>query len=225
MAHAISYLRVSTDRQGKSGLGIEAQRDRIARFAAAEGFELVKEFAEVETGKGSNALERRPILQEALAAAKRLKAPVIVAKLDRLSRDTHFVSGLMTQKVKFIVTELGLDVEPFMLHIYAAVAEEERRKISQRTKDALAAKKRAGGKLGNAATLVQASKRGRQAQAEEAHRFAENVRPIIAAIQATGAATLRGVAVALNARGVRTARGGAWHAVTVANILKRDRAG
>jgi DNA invertase Pin-like site-specific DNA recombinase len=225
MAQAISYLRVSTDKQGKSGLGVEAQRDRIARFAAAEGFELVKEFGEVETGKGSNALERRPVLREALAAAKKLKAPVIVAKLDRLSRDTHFVSGLMTQKVKFIVTELGLDVEPFMLHIYAAVAEEERRKISKRTKDALAAKKAAGGKLGNAATLVQASKHGRQAQAEEADRFAENIRPIIAAIQATGATELRGIAEALNARGVRTARGGSWHAVTVANILKRDSGG
>jgi len=221
MATAVSYLRVSTGGQGKSGLGLEAQRDRIARFAQAEGFELVKEFKEVETGKGSNALERRPVLREALAAARKLKAPVIVAKLDRLSRDTHFISGLMTQKVKFIVTELGLDVEPFMLHIYAAVAEEERRKISQRTKDALAAKKAAGATLGNVASLTVASKTGRQTQREAADRFAENIKPIIAAIQATGVKSLRDIAEALNTRGVRTARGGTWHAATVANILAR----
>src|SRR5215469_1049184 len=221
MAQAVSYLRVSTDKQGKNGLGIEAQRERIARFAAAEGLELAEEFVEVETGKGSNALERRPVLRDALAAAKKRKAPVIVAKLDRLSRDTHFITGLMAQRVKFIVAELGVDVEPFMLQIYAAVAEEERRKISQRTKDALAAKKAAGATLGNVATLVQVSKVGRLAQRDAADRFAENVRPVIAAIQATGVTTLREIADALNARGVRTARGGAWHAKTVANILGR----
>lgn len=221
MATAVSYLRVSTEKQGKNGLGIEAQRERIARFAAAEGLQIAHEFVEVETGKGSNALERRPILREALAAAKKLKAPILVAKLDRLSRDTHFVTGLMAQRVKFIVAELGVDVEPFMLQIYAAVAEEERRKISLRTKEALAAKKAAGGTLGNAATLVQVSKDGRDAQRDAATQFAQNIQPIIAAINATGTTTLQGVAEALNARGIRTARGGTWHAKTVSNILAR----
>ncbi len=221
MGQAVSYLRVSTERQGKNGLGIEAQRERISRFAAAEGFEISEEFVEVETGKGSNALERRPVLREALATAKKAKAPIIIAKLDRLSRDTHFITGLMAQRVNFVVVELGVDVEPFMLQIYAAVAEEERRKISQRTKDALAAKKAAGGTLGNAATLVQVSEAGRVAQREAADRFAENIQPLIAAIQVTGVTTLQAIAEALNVRGVRTARGGTWHAKTVANVLAR----
>lgn len=220
-ASAVSYLRVSTEKQGKNGLGIEAQRERIARFAATEGLQVAHEFVEVETGKGSNALERRPILREALAAAKKLRAPVVVAKLDRLSRDTHFITGLMAQRVKFIVAELGSDIEPFMLQIYAAVAEEERRKISLRTKEALAAKKAAGATLGNAAILVQASKAGRETQRNAADQFAENIRPVIAAIQAAGATSLHQVAAALNTRGIRTARGGTWHAKTVANILAR----
>ena len=123
----VAYLRVSTDKQGRSGLGLEAQREAIARFAAAEGLEIIAELIEVETGKGSDALERRPILREALALARKHKAAVSVAKLDRLSRDVAFISGLMVQKVPFIVTELGADVDPFMLHIYAALAEKERR--------------------------------------------------------------------------------------------------
>lgn len=219
---AVPYLRVSTSKQGKNGLGIEAQRDRIARFAEVEGFELTAEFVEVETGKGWNALDRRPVLREALASAKKLKAPVIVAKLDRLSRDTYFIADLMRQKVNFIVAELGLDVEPFMLQIYAAVAEEERRKISQRTREALAAKKAAGATLGNAVALSQASRIGRETQRKTADQFAANITPIIEAIKTTGATSLHDIAEALNARGVRTARGGTWHAKTVANILARS---
>ena len=136
---AVAYLRVSSEQQGKSGLGIEAQRRAIERFTAEHGYEAVAEFVEVETGKGSDALERRPQLAAALKKAKSDKCPVIVAKLDRLSRDVAFVSGLMAQRVAFIVTELGPDVDPFMLHIYAALAEKERALISARTKDALAA--------------------------------------------------------------------------------------
>jgi DNA invertase Pin-like site-specific DNA recombinase len=126
----VSYLRVSTDRQGKSGLGLEAQRDAIARFAEAESLELIGEHTEVETGKGADALDRRPVLRQALAAARKAQAAVCVAKLDRLSRDVAFISGLMAQKVPFIVTELGCDADPFMLHIYAALAEKERALIS-----------------------------------------------------------------------------------------------
>ena len=123
----VAYLRVSTQKQGNSGLGLEAQRDAIARFAEAERYEVAHSFTEVETGKGADALDRRPQLAAALKAARRMKCPIVVSKLDRLSRDVHFVSGLMTQRVPFIVTELGADTDPFMLHIYAALAEKERR--------------------------------------------------------------------------------------------------
>jgi Resolvase, N terminal domain len=121
----------STRKQGTSGLGLEAQRDAIARFAGAERCDVVDTFTEVETGKGADALERRPQLAAALKVARRLKCPIVVSKLDRLSRDAHFISGLMAQRVPFIVTELGADTDPFMLHIYAALAEKERRMIGE----------------------------------------------------------------------------------------------
>src|SRR5262245_54063282 len=133
------YVRVSSSQQGRSGLGIEAQREALARFAAAEGFELVRVFVEVETGKGTDALDRRPHLAAALAEARRLRCPVAVAKLDRLSRDVHFISGLMAHRVPFLVAELGPDVDPFILHLFAALAEKERAMIATRTKAALAA--------------------------------------------------------------------------------------
>src|SRR6476660_5154880 len=149
MRPIVSYIRVSTGTQGKSGLGIKAQREAIARFAVAEGLELLTEFVEVETGKGSDALDRRPRLSEALAKARKAKAPVVVAKLCRLSRDVAFISGLMAQRVPFIVAELGADADPFMLHLYAALAEKERRLMSERTRAALAVRKERGTKLGN----------------------------------------------------------------------------
>src|SRR6267154_2260758 len=148
MKTAIAYTRVSTAQQGKSGLGLEAQQAALVRFAEAEGFDLVQTFEEVETGKGADALNRRPQLAAALKAAKKMKSPIIVAKLDRLSRDVHFISGLMAYKTPLIVAELGADADPFMLHLYAAIAEKERRMISQRTRDALASRKTTGMKLG-----------------------------------------------------------------------------
>jgi DNA invertase Pin-like site-specific DNA recombinase len=123
----------------------------VAAFAAAEGFEITAEFTEVETGKGAEALDKRPQLKAALKAAKKAKCEVAVAKLDRLSRDVAFISGLMSQKVPFIVASLGRDVPSFMLHVYAALAQEERRMISTRTKEALAAAKARGVQLGNPA--------------------------------------------------------------------------
>jgi DNA invertase Pin-like site-specific DNA recombinase len=139
MKRAVAYLRVSTAKQSRSGLGIEAQRHAVEAFAIAHGFELKAELVEVETGKGSDALERRPQLAAALQAARKLGkgAPVIVAKLDRLSRDVAFIAGLMAQKVPFVVAELGADADPFMLHLYAALAEKERALISIRTKAAM----------------------------------------------------------------------------------------
>jgi DNA invertase Pin-like site-specific DNA recombinase len=136
MKPIIAYLRVSTVQQGRSRLGIEAQREAIARFIETESYRLTGEFVEVETGKGADALDRRPQLVAALAQARKAKCPVVVAKLDRLSRDVHFISGLMSKRVPFVVVGLGTDVDPFMLHIYAALAEKERKLISERTRAA-----------------------------------------------------------------------------------------
>jgi DNA invertase Pin-like site-specific DNA recombinase len=221
MQHAVAYYRVSTARQGRSGLGIEAQRATVKRFAEAEGFHLTAEFVEVETGKGADALDRRPRLAAALAAGRTHRCPVIVAKLDRLSRDVAFVAGLMAQRVPFIVAELGADADPFMLHLYAALAEKERRLIGERTRSALAARKAQGAKLGNRTNPGAAAALGRQVQRTEAELFAANALPVIDSIRATGVTDLRGIAHALNDRGVRTARGGRWHVSNVKNVIDR----
>jgi DNA invertase Pin-like site-specific DNA recombinase len=220
MKQAIAYIRVSTARQGRSGLGLEAQRAAIAKFAASEEIELIAEFQEIETGKGSDALSKRPQLAAALALAKRKDCAVVVAKLDRLSRDVAFISALMAKRTPFIVAELGADVSPFMLHIYAAVAEQERAMISQRTREALAAVKARGRKLGNP-NIGEAQKAAAIRRSELADDFAANVVPIIREIQSTGL-SMRKVAAALNARGIPTARGGAWAATQVSDILKRS---
>jgi DNA invertase Pin-like site-specific DNA recombinase len=221
MKRTVAYLRVSTQRQRRSGLGIEAQRVAIARFAEAEGLTIVAEFVEAETGKGSDALDRRPQLAAALAAARSAKCSVVVAKLDRLSRDVAFVSGLMAQRVPFIVAELGRDADPFMLHLYAALAEKERRLISERTKAALAAKKAAGARLGNPRNVAQAGELGRGIQTIAADQFVAGLMPVIQAIRSTGLITLEAMTQALNQRGIRSARGGRWYASSVANLLAR----
>lgn len=211
MKTAIAYVRVSTAQQGRSGLGLEAQQAALARFAEAEGFSLIETFQEVETGKGSDALERRPQLAAAIKVARQHKAPIIVAKLDRLSRDVHFISGLMSHRTPFIVAELGTDADPFMLHLYAAIAEKERRVISQRTRDALAAKKAQGVKLGGL------NAKGRQNR-EEAKERAEQLRPVLAELAGM---SHRAMAAELNARKISTPAGGQWHAVTVKRVLSR----
>jgi DNA invertase Pin-like site-specific DNA recombinase len=221
MQPVIAYYRVSTEKQGRSGLGLDAQRERCAGFAAQNSLQLIETFTEVETGQGSDALDRRPQLAAALASAKRQRCAVLVAKLDRLSRDVHFIAGLMVQRVPFLVAELGTDVDPFMLHIYAALAEKERRMISERTRAALAARKRQGALLGNRTNLAEAGKLGAMRTQEEARRFAANVAPIIHQVRSSGVVSLRAVALALNARGVRTARGGRWAATQVGAVLAR----
>ncbi len=221
MRQVVAYFRVSTDKQGKSGLGIEAQREAVRRFVAAEGLELLGEHTEVETGKGADALDRRPVLREALAQARKAKAAVVVAKLDRLSRDVAFISGLMAQRVPFIVAELGADADPFMLHIYAALAEKERSLIADRTRAALARKKAEGAALGNRTNLSAAQAKGAAANREAADAFAANVLPVVRQLQAAGITTARAIAEALNSRGIRTARGGDWHNSTVRNLLAR----
>ena len=225
MKQVVAYIRVSTQQQGRSGLGIEAQREAVARFVEAEGLEIVAEFVEIETGKGADALDRRPQLAAALAQARKVKCPVIVAKLDRLSRDVAFVSGLMAQKVPFIVAELGADADPFMLHLYAALAEKERNLISERTRLALASKKAQGALLGNRTNLEEARQKAAESNRKGAEQFAANVLPIIRQIEASGVSGYKAIAEALNARGVRTARGGDWYASTVRNLMLRDQQG
>ena len=222
MPKTVSYLRVSTAQQGRSGLGIEAQREAITRFCDTHGYEIEAEHVEIETGKGSDALDRRPALAAALARAKRLKCAVVVSKLDRLSRDVHFISGLMAQRVPFIVTELGADVDPFMLHIFAALAEKERRYISDRTKAALGVLKAKGVKLGNLATLADAGRRGRAVTVAAADSHAANVLPVVRQMQAAGVVTLAAIAAGLNERRIPTAKGGAWYPSTVRNLLGRN---
>jgi DNA invertase Pin-like site-specific DNA recombinase len=147
---------------------------------------------------------------------------VVVAKLDRLSRDVAFISGLIAQRVPFIVAELGADADPFLLHLYAALAEKERRLISERTRAALAQRKSQGARLGNRSNAVHAAALGRQAQREEADRFAQNMLPIIEAIRRSGVSTLSSIAEALNVRGLRSARGGKWHISSVQAVLSRN---
>jgi DNA invertase Pin-like site-specific DNA recombinase len=213
MRNAVAYTRVSTKSQGKSGLGLEAQVAAITAFAAKEGFRIVEQFVEVETGKGADALDRRPKLAAALKAARKIDktCPVIVAKLDRLSRDVHFISGLMQHKTPFIVAELGADTDPFLLHLYASLAEKERRLISERTKAGLAAAKRRGKKLG-----------GRNAQSDraaaKAAAFAEQMRPIMAEV---GTLSANRAAAILNKRGVPTAAGSRWSSTQVMRVRRR----
>jgi DNA invertase Pin-like site-specific DNA recombinase len=222
---AVAYFRVSTEKQGKSGLGLDAQRGAVERFAADHGFELVTEHVEVETGKGSDAPDRRPQLAAALKRAKAEKCPVVVAKLDRLSRDVAFISGLMAQRVPFVVAELEPEVDPFMLHVYAALAEKERSLIAARTRDALAAAKARGKVLGNRTNLAEARAAGREVLVRQADMFAANVLPVIDDIRRQGATSLREIAAQLTARGVRTARGGEWSTSVVRNILARQAGG
>jgi DNA invertase Pin-like site-specific DNA recombinase len=206
----VAYFRVSTQQQGRSGLGLEAQRKAVAAFAAAEGFEIITEFTEIETGKGADALDRRPQLKAALKAAKQAKCEVVVAKLDRLSRDVAFIAGLMAQRVPFIVTALGKDVDPFMLHIYAALAEQERRMISQRTSAGLAVAKARGVKLGNPA--LSAKNAAAAATRDEALR---------ATLASMAGLSSRAIAKRLTDLGVEAPRGGAWSQKTVLRMMAR----
>ena len=215
MKQAISYIRVSTGRQGRSGLGLEAQQEAIARFAEAEGFEIVGQYVEVETGKGADALDRRPQLKAALDDARKIKGSVVVAKLDRLSRDVAFISGLMAQRIPFIVAELGEGVDPFLLHLYAALAEKERALISRRTKEALQAAKRRGVRLGRHGREVLAPMNRKAAQDR-----AMALRVIVGPMRAEGL-SLRAIADQLNVDGVPTASGGQWHLTSVARLVKR----
>ena len=222
ITQAVAYLRVSTSKQGQTGLGVEAQRQAIAAFAASNGIAITSELVEVETGKGFDALARRPKLKAALDEARLLGCPVVVAKLDRLSRNVAFIAGLMSTDVRFVVTNLGLNADNSMLHIHASLAEKEREDIAGRTKAALAALKARGKKLGGDRGATPPDARlGGQAAREHAQAFCDMVLPHVQALRASGLNS-RGIATALTAHGVRTRRGGeAWSEKSVRNLLAR----
>lgn len=218
MKKAIIYRRVSTSEQGKSGLGMEGQLAALKRFCEVEGFEIVGGFVDVASGK--LVVEDRAGLAGALDAARRLGCPVIVAKLDRLSRDVAFVSGLMARRVPFIVAELGADVDPFVLHLYASLAEKERELISQRTKSALAAKKASGVVLGNRVNLRVAQAKGAEANSAASVEFSVKMMGLFGNLKAD--MSLNAIAKHLNAMNVPTMRGGQWTAKAVSRV--RDQA-
>ncbi len=224
MATAIGYVRVSTTSQGRSGLGLEAQRAAIARFAEAEGLDVSQVFEEIETGSGSDALDRRPQLAAALKLARKAKAPVLVAKLDRLSRDVHFVSGLMAHRVEFIVCDLGRQSDPFVLHLYAALAEKERGMISARTRAGLAAAKARGTRLGMSARSKREVRRiaatGSRANQAAALERVKALQPHIE-FALKGGASLRAAAELLNERGIASPAGGRWHAPSLLKAKRR----
>jgi DNA invertase Pin-like site-specific DNA recombinase len=214
----VAYYRVSTDRQGRSGLGLEAQRKAVLDYLNGGAWELIGEFTEVESGKRS---ENRPELSRALEACRRQKAKLVIAKLDRLSRNLAFIATLMDAGVEFVAVD-NPHANKLTVHILAAVAQHEREMISERTRAALQAAKARGKRLGNP-RLPDAQKRGTEAGKAAAGQFAANVLPVIREIQATGATSANGIAARLTARNVKTARGGRWTHVQVAAVLERAR--
>jgi DNA invertase Pin-like site-specific DNA recombinase len=217
---AIIYTRVSTAEQGKSGLGLLAQLNAVNQFCTDESIEVLAHYEETETGKGFDAIDKRPQLAKALAHAKKEGASLVVAKLDRLSRNVAFISSLMETKVPFIVAQLGKDADPFMLHLYAALSEKERELISTRTKAALAVLKAQGVVLGNQTNLDEARLLSNATNRAEATAFADKVMATVLQYRKDGD-TLPAIADKLNNMGVKTRRGGKWYASTVSNILKR----
>jgi DNA invertase Pin-like site-specific DNA recombinase len=216
MGQVVAYCRVSTKKQD---MGLEAQEAAIARFCAEYGHELAGTFVEKQSGADDE--DDRPQLAAAMSKARKVKGPVVVAKLDRLSRDVHYISGLMKHKVPFVVTAFGPDVDTFMLHVYAAVAEKERAMIAQRTKEGLAVAKARGVKLGHP-RIHELRGLGAVPLKAEANAFAERVLPIVRSIQERGITTLRGIAAELERLRIKTPKGGAgWSAQQVANLLKR----
>jgi len=217
----VSYLRVSTGRQGRSGLGLEAQRSSVTDFLNGGRWKLISEHVEIESGKRS---DNRPQLEAALAACRLHGAKLLIAKLDRLSRDAHFLLGLDKAGVDFVAADMP-NANRLTVGIMAMVAEEERRMISARTKAALAAAKRRGVVLGGdrgKPPTAKMRKRSAAVRQESASKRAADLKPTIEELQAAGVTSLRGIAAALSARGIPTSRGeGEWSAVQVQRVLAR----
>ena len=221
----VAYERVSTARQGRSGLGLDAQRKTIDDFAASRDADLLARFTEIESGRKND----RPELANALNLAKLTGATLVIAKLDRLSRNAAFLLTLRDSGVEFLACDMP-EANDLTVGIMALVAQQEREAISRRTKEALAAAKARGVKLGNpngAAALRRAGQGGaalRATVSRNAGEFTAGLAPVVAELQRDGITTLRGLAAALNDRGILTRRGGRWHVSNVRNLLMRMQA-
>lgn len=208
----VCYFRVSTSKQGESGLGLEAQRESVTRFIAEKGGVTISQHTEIESGrKASN----RPALNEALAICRKQRATLCIAKLDRLARNVHFISGLMETNVDFVAADQPTK-DRFMLHLHAAFAEEESRRISQRTREALAAAKRRGVKIGATGRILAARHKALALERAKA------LGPLFDDLRRNGVRKPVAIVIALNARGVPTPSGiGRWHGATVHRVLRR----
>jgi DNA invertase Pin-like site-specific DNA recombinase len=206
----VTYYRVSTDRQGQSGLGLEAQHESVTQFVALQGGVVLAQFVEVESGKKKD----RPELAAALAECRRHRATLLIAKLDRLARSVHFIAGLMDGGVEFVAADNPY-ANRLMLHLLAAFAEHEREVISIRTKAALAAAKARGARLGENGARLAVLYRG------EALERARQLGPTVAEIKLRGVTTLRGIAKELNNSNIRGHRGAMWREGTVKRLLSR----
>jgi DNA invertase Pin-like site-specific DNA recombinase len=224
----VAYYRVSTKQQGRSGLGLEGQQAAVGEYVTRDGGNIVAEYTEVETGKSKD----RPELLKAVAHAKRAKAVLLVAKLDRLARNVAFTSALMESGVDFVACD-NPHANKFTIHILAAVAEHEAEQISQRTKAALQAAKRRGVKLGSArpghwdgredkrqAGLVKACQAAARAHTEAFQAEYSDLFPLVKQLRAAGR-SLQEIADELNGQGHTTRRGTPWHRVQVMRVLNR----
>jgi DNA invertase Pin-like site-specific DNA recombinase len=212
----VAYIRVSTDKQGRSGLGLEAQIAAIGAYAEQHGAEIIETYREVESGKKND----RPELARAMARAHKTKATLVIAKLDRLSRDAHFLLGLQKAGVPFVACDMPY-ADSFTIGIMAMVAQKEREMTSQRTKAAMAAAKARGARLGSP-VAAQTARIATEAKSKKAATIASNIAPIIDSIERAGAKTLAEIAAALEARGIKTPRGGTtWQPIQVSRIKQR----
>ena len=211
MKKAVAYYRVSTERQGESGLGLDAQKDAVKHFTQTREIELVKEFVEIESGKKS----KRPVLQEALLFCRTNKVILLIAKLDRLARNVAFISSLMESRTEFVAVD-NPEANHLVLHILAAVAQYEREQISKRTKDALKVAKDRGVELGkNGKKLAEQNKQSSIA-------FCISLKPTIDGLMSEGYNSIEAIAYELNKRNVPTYRPGhKWHRSTVHAVLQK----
>lgn len=210
----VSYIRVSTTKQGALGLGADAQRSAVNSHIQASGAEHVAEFVEIESGRKTD--KERPQLEAALKECKKNKAVLLVAKLDRLARSVHFISGLMKSKVKFIALDMP-QANELTLHIMAAFAEYEAKRISERTKAALEVAKRRGVVLGSAGTRN--LKPNIQARIEQSYKFANSLSGVFEGFKLRGL-TQRMMVAELNQMGIKTVREGSWTLIQVQRVLK-----
>lgn len=213
----VAYHRVSTQKQGVSGLGLDAQKKAVTEYLNGGNWELIGEFVEVETGKGSNALDKRPQLRAALDLCRKQGATLVIAKLDRLARNVHFISGLMESKVKFVACDLP-EANELTLHVMAAFAEHEAKRISQRTKDALAVAKARGVVLGKSGASN--LKRNIEERKSNADAFALRLKGQVEGFKLRGLSQ-RDMVVELNQLRITTPKGGEWSLIQLQRVLKR----